>query len=315
MAKKSKNARPKITVVGAGNVGATCAAYAASHELGDVVLVDVLEGMPMGKALDLYEAAPIEGYDCSLTGSNTFSATRGSDLIIITAGLARTPGMSRDDLLKKNTEIVKACTEQTCKYSPNATIIVVSNPLDVMCYVAKKVSGFPANRVFGQAGILDSARFRAFIAMELNVSVEDIQAMVLGGHGDSMVPLLSCTTVSGIPIKHLIAADKLKAMVERTRKGGGEIVALLKKGSAYYAPAAATIQMAEAVLRDKKRLIPCAAWMGGEFGIKDTYCGVPIICGANGVEKIVEIPLSKSELKALQTSAGHVKSMIKNLKI
>jgi malate dehydrogenase len=311
----ARSKRPKITVVGAGNVGATCAVWAARHQLGDVVLVDILEGFPQGKALDLYQAAPIEGFDCRITGANSYRDTAGSDLAIITAGLARTPGMSRDDLLKANTKIVKSVTEQVCKYSPNTTIIVVSNPLDVMCYVAKVVSGFPGERVFGQAGILDSARFRAFISMELNVSVEDIQAMVLGGHGDDMVPLLSYTTVGGIPVSKLIAKDRLKAMVERTRKGGGEIVALLKKGSAYYAPAAASVQMAEAVLRDKKRLIPCAAWLTGQFGIRNTYCGVPIICGAGGVEKIVEVPLTKGEMKALHASADHVKSMIKALKI
>ena len=315
-AKKVVRGRPKITVVGSGNVGANCAVWAASHELGDIVLLDISAGIPQGKGLDLYQAAPVEGFDCKITGTNSYRDTAKSDVVIITAGLARTPGMSRDDLLKANTKIVKTVTENVCKYSPNTTIIVVSNPLDVMCFVAKKVSGFPANRVFGQAGILDSARFRAFLSMELNVSVEDIQAMVLGGHGDSMVPLLSCTTVGGIPISKLIEKSRLQEIVQRTRMGGGEIVKLLKKGSAYYAPAAASVQMAEAVLKDKKRVIPCSAWLTGEFGIKNIYCGVPIVCGAGGVEKIIEeIPMTKTELKALRASAEHVRAVTKKLKI
>ncbi|MBN1516483.1 malate dehydrogenase [Candidatus Sumerlaeota bacterium] len=316
MAKKAAvKGRNKITIIGAGNIGATCAHWAAQKELGDIVLVDIVEGVPQGKGLDLFEASPIEGFDSNIIGTQSYKDTANSDVVVITAGLPRKPGMSRDDLLNMNTKIVKAVTGQACKYSPNATIIVVSNPLDAMVYVAQKVSGFPQHRVFGQAGVLDSARFRAFIAMELGVSVEDVQAMVLGGHGDSMVPLLSYTTVGGIPIKHLVDKERLAQMVDRTRKGGGEIVALLKTGSAFYAPSAATIQMVESVLRDKKRVIPCAAWLTGQYGIKDVYCGVPIIVGAGGVERILEIPLSQSELKALRKSASDVRALIQALKI
>ena len=316
MAKKAaaKLRRHKITVVGAGNVGASCAVWGARHELGDIVLYDIVKGMPQGKSLDLFQAAPIEGFDANIRGTQSWRDTKDSDVVIITAGLPRKPGMSRDDLLNLNAEIVKTCAKGVAQYSPNAIMIIVSNPLDVMCYVAKKASGFPANRVFGQAGVLDSARFRAFISMELNVSVEDIQAMVLGGHGDSMVPLLSYTTVAGIPVKNLIPAKRLSEMVLRTRMGGGEIVKMMGT-SAYYAPAAASVQMAEAVLKDKKRLIPCASWLTGQFGVKGCYCGVPAIVGAGGLEKILEIPLNKSELKALQKSAADVQGLMKALKI
>lgn len=307
--------RNKITIVGSGNVGATAAHWAAAKELGDIVLVDIIEGVPQGKALDLFEASPIELFDAKITGANSYEATAGSDVVIITAGLARKPGMSRDDLMKTNAGIVKSVTEQVAKASPEAVLIVVSNPLDVMTYVAKKVSGFPKNRVFGMAGILDTARYRAFIAEEAKVSVEDIQALVLGGHGDSMVPLVSCTTVSGIPVTQFIAKDKLDRIVQRTRDGGIEIVNLLKTGSAYYAPSAAAVQMAEAVLKDKKRVLPCAAWLEGEYGLRDVYIGVPVVLGAGGLEKVIEVPLSPEERAALEKSAGEVKANLGKLEI
>ena len=307
--------RHKITVVGAGNVGATAAHWAASKELGDVVLVDIVEGVPQGKGLDLFQAGPVELFDAKITGTNSYEATAGSDVVIITAGLARKPGMSRDDLMKTNAGIVKSCAEQVAKHSPDAVIIVVSNPLDVMTYVAKRASGFPKNRVLGMAGVLDTARYRAFIAEAAGVSVEDIQALVLGGHGDDMVPLISYTTISGIPVTEFIPKDKLDAIVERTRKGGIEIVNLLKTGSAYYAPSAAAVQMAEAILKDKKRVLPCAAWLEGEFGISGVYCGVPVLLGAGGVERIIEVPLTTEERIALNASAGSVKSNIDRLEI
>ncbi|MBX7246545.1 MAG: malate dehydrogenase [Candidatus Sumerlaeaceae bacterium] len=307
--------RYKITVVGAGNVGATAAHWAAAQELGDIVLVDIVEGVPQGKGLDLFEASPIGLFDSNIVGTNDYKATAKSDVVIITAGLARKPGMSRDDLMKTNAGIVKGVAEQVAKYSPDAVIIVVSNPLDVMTYVAYKASGFPKNRVVGMAGILDTARYRAFLAEETKVSVEDIQALVLGGHGDSMVPLISCTTVSGIPITEFISKEKLAEIVKRTANGGIEIVNLLKTGSAYYAPSAAAVQMAEAVLKDKKRVLPCAAWLEGEYGISGVYCGVPVVLGANGVEKILEVPLTTEERIALQKSAGEVKSNIDKLEI
>ena len=307
--------RHKITVVGAGNVGATAAHWAAAKELGDVVLVDIVEGVPQGKGLDLFQASPVELFDAKITGTNSYEATAGSDVVIITAGLARKPGMSRDDLMKTNAGIVKSCAEQVAKHSPDAVIIVVSNPLDVMTYVAKKASGFPKNRVLGMAGVLDTARYRAFIAEAAGVSVEDIQALVLGGHGDDMVPLISYTTISGIPVTEFIPKDKLDAIVERTRKGGIEIVNLLKTGSAYYAPSAAAVQMAEAILKDKKRVLPCAAWLEGEFGISGVYCGVPVLLGAGGVERIIEVPLTTEERIALNASAGSVKSNIDKLEI
>jgi malate dehydrogenase len=306
--------RNKITVIGAGNVGATAVHWAASKELGDIVLVDLIEGMPQGKALDMIETAPVEGFDCKITGTNGYEETADSDVIIITAGLARKPGMSRDDLLMKNFEIVKSCAEQSAKYSPNAYIIVVSNPLDVMTYVARQVSGFPKNRVMGMAGILDSARFRAFIAMELNISVEDTSAFVLGGHGDSMVPLVRYSYAGGIPIEKLIPADRIEAIVDRTRKAGGEIVGLLKTGSAYYSPSAAAVQMAEAILKDKKRILPCAACLEGEYDVFDgLYVGVPIILGGDGVEKVIEIELTDDEKAELKNSVDDIRANVEKL--
>ncbi|HSW45446.1 MAG TPA: malate dehydrogenase [Phycisphaerae bacterium] len=302
--------RAKITVIGAGNVGATCAHWAAAKELGDIVLLDIVEGLPQGKALDLLESAPIERFDCRLTGTNRYEDTADSDVIIITSGLARKPGMSRDDLLARNVEIVNAVTRQAARFSPNAVLIVVSNPLDAMVYTAWKASGFPTHRVVGQAGILDTARYRAFIAMELNCSIEDITALLLGGHGDDMVPLPSYTSVAGIPVTHLIPKDRLDAIVDRTRKGGGEIVALLKTGSAYYAPAAASVQMAEAIIKDKKRILPCAAYCDKEYSIGGYFVGVPCILGRNGVEKVLEVPLSPDEMAAFRTSIDHVKELV-----
>jgi malate dehydrogenase len=302
--------RPKITIIGAGNVGATCAHWAAASELGDIVLVDIVEGMPQGKGLDLRQAAPIARYDCEITGTNSYEDTAGSDVIIITSGLPRKPGMSRDDLLAKNVEIVRSVTTEAARHSPNAILIVVSNPLDAMVYTAWKASGFPTQRVMGQAGVLDTARYRAFIAMELDCSVEDITALLLGGHGDDMVPLPSYTSVAGIPVAHLILKDRLDAIVERTRKGGGEIVSLLKTGSAYYAPAAASVQMAEAIIKDKRRILPCAAYCDKEYGIGGYFVGVPAILGRNGVEKVVEVPLSSDEKTAFQESIDHVKKLV-----
>jgi malate dehydrogenase len=305
--------RSKITIIGAGNVGATCAHWAASKELGDIVLVDVSEGIPQGKALDLFEASPVELFDANITGSNTYDATAGSDIVIITAGLARKPGMSRDDLMKTNAGIVSSCASEAVKHSPNTIFIIVSNPLDIMCSVALKATGLPSHRVIGMAGVLDTARFRAFIAEAANVSVEDIQALVLGGHGDSMVPVLSCTTISGIPVTQFIPKDKLDEIVTRTRNGGIEIVNLLKTGSAYYAPAASTIQMAESILRDKKRVLPCAAYLTGQYGLKDLYCGVPVVLGKDGIERILEIPLTPEEKSALEKSAADVKANLEKL--
>ena len=302
--------RAKITIIGAGNVGATCAHWAAAAELGDVVLVDIVEGMPQGKALDLRQASPIERFDCEIVGTNSYEDTAGSDVVIITSGLPRKPGMSRDDLIPKNVAIVKSVTEQAAKHSPDAVLIVVSNPLDAMVYTAWKASGFPTNRVVGQAGILDISRYRAFIAMELDCSVEDISALLLGGHGDDMVPLTSYTSVAGIPVTHLIPRDRLDAIVERTRKGGGEIVSLLKTGSAFYAPAAASVQMAEAIIKDKRRVLPCAAYCDKEYGIGGYYVGVPCMLGKNGVEKVLEVPLSADENAAFQLSIDHVKELV-----
>jgi malate dehydrogenase len=307
--------RAKITIVGAGNVGATAAHWAAAKELGDIVLVDVVEGIPQGKGLDLFEASPVEGFDSRIVGANDYGPTKDSDIVVITAGLARKPGMSRDDLQSKNTEIVKSVTEQVVKYSPHCILVIVSNPLDVMTYVALKASKFPKNRVVGMAGILDTARYRAFLAEALNVSVEDIQALVLGGHGDSMVPLVSYTTVSGIPIADLLPKDKLDQIVQRTRDGGIEIVNYLKTGSAYYAPSASAIQMVESILRDKKRILPCCVWLEGEYGIKDTMVGVPVILGRGGVEKVIEVRLTASEREALHKSASHVKEQIAKVQL
>ena len=306
--------RAKITVIGAGNVGATCAHWAASKELGDIVLLDIVEGMPQGKALDLLEAAPIERYDCRIVGTNNYADTADSDVVIITSGLARKPGMSRDDLLAKNVAIVKGVTEQVAKVSPNAVLIVVSNPLDAMVYVAWKASGFPPQRVIGQAGVLDSARYRSFIATELNCSVEDITALLLGGHGDDMVPLPRYTSVGGIPVTSLIAKDRLDAIVDRARKGGAEIVGLLKSGSAYYAPSAASVQMAEALIKDKRRILPCAAYCDQEYGIGGYFVGVPAILGRNGVEKVLEVPLAPAERAAFQVSIDHVKELVATAK-
>lgn len=303
--------RKKITVVGSGNVGATCAHWAAAKELGDIVLVDVVEGVPQGKALDLMEAAPIEGFDCNITGTNNYEDTKDSDLIIITAGIARKPGMSRDDLLTTNAKIVSSCAEQASRYSPNAFIIVVTNPLDIMAHVAYKASGFAPNRVLGMAGVLDSARFRTFIALELGISFEDVSAFVLGGHGDDMVPLVRYSYAGGIPIEKLIPADRIEAIVERTRKGGAEIVNYLKTGSAFYAPGASVIQMAEAILKDKKRILPVAAYLQGEYGEKDMYFGVPAIIGGGGVEKVLEVDLTDDERIQLAKSVNSVRSLMK----
>jgi len=306
--------RPKISIIGAGNIGATAAHWAAAKELGDIVLVDVVEGVPQGKSLDLFQASPIEAFDAKLTGTNGYDETAGSDIIVITAGLARKPGMSRDDLLAKNEEIVRQCASESAKRSPNAIIIVISNPLDAMCTVAHRASGFPKNRVIGMAGILDTARYRAFLAMELNCSVEDIQALVLGGHGDTMVPLVSYTSVSGIPIGQLIPKERLDQIVTRTANGGAEIVALLKTGSAYYAPSSAAIQMVEAILKDKRRILPCAAYLEGEYGINGIFVGVPVMLGKNGIEKIVEVSLTTEERAALNKSAAAVQSLVAGLK-
>ena len=306
----------KITVVGAGNVGATTAQRLAERELAEeVVLVDIVDGLPQGKALDMYESAPVLGFDTKVTGANSYKATAGSHIAVITAGLARKPGMSREDLLTKNSAIVGGVTEQLLVHSPDIILIVVSNPLDIMCSVALAKSGLPPTKVIGMAGILDTARFRAFIAMELDVSVRDIQAMVLGGHGDSMVPLVRYTTVSGIPLANLLSPDKIDALVERTRKGGIEIVNYLKTGSAYYAPSAAAAEMAEAIVYNQRRLLPCSALLSGEFGLEGIYMGVPCILGQNGLEKIVEIEVSPEEQAALQTSADAVKATLGQLKL
>jgi len=306
--------RKKVTVIGAGNVGATTALYLSDKELCDVVLVDIVEGVPQGKGLDMAEAAPIEGVDARIIGTNDYADTANSDIIIQTAGFPRKPGMSRDDLLMKNYEIVKSCISQAVKYSPNAIIIVVANPLDAMCHVAHAVSGFAKNRVIGMAGVLDTARFRCFLAEACDVSVENVVAFVLGGHGDTMVPLTRYTSVAGIPIEKLIPADELEAIVDRTRKGGAEIVGLLKTGSAFYAPAAAAVEMAESILKDKKKVLPCAALLEGEFGIDGLYVGVPCKLGANGLEKIYELDLNDEESAALKHSADAVQELVDVLK-
>lgn len=306
----------KITVIGGGNVGSTAAQRIAEKQLAqEVVLVDILEGVPQGKALDMWESAPVEGFDSAVIGANDYAATANSDIVVITAGLARKPGMSRDDLLLANTKIVKSVTEQVVTHSPNSILIVVSNPLDVMAYVAKKVSGFAKTRVIGMAGILDSARFRLFIAQELNVSVRDVQAMVLGGHGDSMVPLVRYSTVSGIPISELISAERIEALVTRARNGGIEIVNYLKTGSAYYAPSSSAVEMVEAIARNSNRVLPCSAWLEGEYGLNDVYCGVPVKLNANGIEKILELKLTDEEMAGLKKSADDVTANIKKLDI
>jgi len=304
----------KISVVGAGHVGATVARNVAELEIAkEVVLIDIIEGIPQGKGLDLWESAPIRGFDSRLIGTNDYKDTKDSDVVVITAGVPRKPGMSRDDLLMTNFKIVKSVTEEVVKNSPNTIIIVVSNPLDVMAYTAMKVSGFESYRVVGMAGILDTARYRSFIALEANVSVKDIQAMVLGGHGDDMVPLPHFTTISGIPVSHFIPKDKLDAIIKRTRGGGGEIVSYLKTGSAYYAPGAAVAQMVEAIAKDSNRILPCSAWLTGQFGIKDTFVGVPVKLGRKGIVEIIELPLTGEELAALKVSADHVKENIDKL--
>ncbi len=298
----------KVTVVGAGNVGATLAQRLAEKDLCDVVLVDIVEGFPQGKALDLIEAAPIEKHDAGLVGTNNYEDTKDSNIVIITAGVPRKPGMSRDDLISTNAGIMKKVTEQVVKYSPEAILIIVSNPLDAMCHVAYEASGFPSNRIIGMAGVLDSARFRAFIAMELNVSVENTHAFVLGGHGDTMVPLPRYSTVSGIPITELIPQDRIESMVDRTRNGGAEVVKLLGT-SAYYAPASAACEMAEAILKDKKKILPCAAYLNGEYGFSDLFIGVPVKLGTDGVEQVIEISLTEEEQKDLANSADAVQGL------
>ena len=307
--------RAKVSVIGAGNVGATCAHWAAMKELGDVVLVDIVDGVPQGKALDLAEAMPVAGWDVGFTGATNYEATAGSDVVILTAGLARKPGMSRDDLLAKNTEIVSGAAREVARHSPKAKLIVVSNPLDAMVYVAWKSSGFEARHVIGMAGVLDAARLRSFIVEELQVSAEDVSAMVLGGHGDSMVPLIRYTSVAGIPLSQLMPMERIEALVERTRNGGAEIVALLKTGSAYYAPSIAAVEMAEAILRDKKRVMPCAAYCQEEYGVGGYYVGVPVKLGSDGVEQIIEVDLSDAEREAFQRSVGHVKSLVASIKL
>lgn len=308
-------ARKKITIVGAGNVGAHAAVWAAIKELGDIVLIDVVEGVPQGKGLDLTEASPVEGFDSRILGTNDYKDTANSDIVIITAGIARKPGMSRSDLINTNTGIVKDVAGQIAKHSPNAIIIVVTNPLDVMVYVAWKASGFSSNRVIGLSGALDTARLKAFIAMELNVSVEDISATVIGGHADEMVPLPRYSTVSGIPIGQLISKDRIDAIMERTKKAGGEIVGLLKTGSAFYAPSAAVIEMAESIIKDKKRIIPCAAYCNGKYGVKGIFIGVPVKLGSSGVEDIIEIELNADEKKAFDNSVSAIRKLIEEIKI
>ena len=306
----------KITVVGAGNVGATTAQRIAEKELArSVVMVDVVEGTPQGKGLDQWQSAPIEGFDARVIGTNGYDETSGSDLVVITAGIARKPGMSRDDLLNTNAGIVKDVSEQIRRSSPNAIVIVVSNPLDVMCYVAKQTTGFPRERVIGMAGVLDTARYRAFLAEALDVSVRDIQAMVLGGHGDTMVPLISYTTVSGIPVTQLIERSQLDAIVDRTRNGGAEIVKYLKTGSAYYAPSSGAVQMVEAIVQDQKRILPCAAWLEGEYGMKDLFLGVPCKLGRRGLERVIEVELTTDERAALEKSAEAVREPMRAVKL
>jgi malate dehydrogenase len=306
----------KITVVGAGNVGATLAQRVAEKELArEVVLVDVVEGIPQGKGLDQWESAPIEGFDTRIQGTNSYGPAEGSELFLVTAGIARKPGMSRDDLVKTNVEIIKSVSLEIKRCAPEAIIVMVSNPLDVMCWVAKTVTGFPRERVIGMAGVLDTARYRSFLAAALDVSVEDIQAMVLGGHGDTMVPLISYTTVSGIPVTQLMDAKRLEEIVQRTRTGGAEIVGLLKTGSAYYAPSAATAQMAEAIAKDKKRVLPCSAWLEGEYGTKGVYLGVPCKLGANGLEQIIEVTLTPKEKAELEKSAAAVRETMAVVKL
>ncbi len=304
----------KITVIGAGNVGASAAQRIAEKELAnEVVLVDVVDGLPQGKALDMYESGPVEGFDSRVIGTNSYDATANSDIVLITAGIARKPGMSRDDLQNTNAGIVKACTEQAVAKSPKAILVIVSNPLDVMTYVAMKVSGFDRSRVFGMAGVLDSARFRTFIAMELKVSVEDVSAFVLGGHGDSMVPLPRYSTVAGIPLPDIMSQEAIDRLVKRTRDGGAEIVNYLKTGSAYYAPSASAVQMIEGIVKDKKRILPSAVWLKGEYGLSDVVVGVPVKLGKGGMEEVIQIKLTPDEQAALNKSAADVKANIAKL--
>ena len=307
--------RRKISVIGAGFVGATAAHWAAEKELGDVALVDILEGIPQGKALDLFEASPIEGFDAKVVGSNGYDETKNSDVVIITSGVPRKPGMSREDLLETNKRIIESVVLQVVQRSPNAILIMVTNPLDTMTYLSYKRSGLPKQRVIGMAGILDTARFKAFIAMELGVSVEDTQALILGGHGDEMVPLPRYTTVSGIPLSQLLPKETIDRLVDRTRKGGGEIVNLLKTGSAFYAPSAAAIQMTEAILKDKKRILPCCVYLEGEYGLKDICFGVPVKLGEKGAESVIELDLTDEEKKLVAKSAESVKKSIAELKL
>jgi malate dehydrogenase len=304
----------KVTVVGAGNVGATAAQRLAEKELCDVVLIDIIEGVPQGKSLDLAQAAPIEKHDAHLTGANSYEASADSDIIIITAGIPRKPGMSRDDLLATNKSIIKSVTKEVALYSPHAILIIVSNPLDAMCHVAFEASGFPKERIIGMAGVLDSARFRAFIAAELDVSVENIHALVLGGHGDTMVPLPRFSTVAGVPITELITSERIESLVNRTRNGGAEIVSLLKTGSAYYAPASAAVEMAEAILKDKKKILPCAAYLEGEYGISGLFVGVPVKLGERGIEEIISLKLTDREKQDLAKSASAVKELVEAMK-
>ena len=305
----------KVSVIGSGNVGATAARSIAIKELADVVILDILEGIPQGKALDMLEACPVEGSDARVLGTNDYADTAESDIVIITAGLARKPGMSRDDLLQKNHAIIKSVTEQVVKYSPNCIIVPVTNPLDAMCQVVYRVSGFPRERVIGMAGVLDSARMRTFIAQELNVSVENTHAFVLGGHGDTMVPLPRYSTVAGIPITELMAPERVEAIVTRTAGGGAEIVKLLGSGSAYYAPGSAVVEMVEAILKDKKKILPCAAFLQGEYGISDLFIGVPVKLGAAGLEEIIQITLSADEQAALLKSAEAVRELVQAINV
>lgn len=308
-------ARKKITVIGAGHVGATAALWVATKELGDVVLLDIVEGTPQGKALDLMEAAPIECFDSNVTGTNDYKDTAGSDVIIITAGIPRKPGMSRSDLINTNVGILKSVIENAVRHSPNAHLLIVTNPLDVMVYAAWKLSGFPPERIMGLSGALDGSRMRSFIAMELGVSMQDVHAMVIGGHADEMVPLKRYATVSGIPVAQLIPADRLSSIMERTKKAGGEIVGLLKTGSAYYAPSAAVAEMCEAIIKDKKRVMPCAAYLSGQYGVDGIFIGVPVVVGSGGAERIIEIELDSSEKKAFDDSVSAVRGLIKDLQI
>src|SRR5579883_2540806 len=306
--------RKKVTVVGAGNVGANCALRIADKELADVVLVDVVEGVPQGKGLDILESGPVQGYDVTVTGANDYEPTANSDIAILTAGFPRKPGMSRDDLLLANYDVVKSATEQAVRYSPDAILVLVTNPLDAMCWTALKVSGFPRERVVGMAGILDSARFRTFIAEALDVSFENVTAMVLGGHGDTMVPLVRFTNVSGIPLSELLDASTIERLVQRTRDGGAEIVKYLKTGSAYYAPAASTVEMVESILKDKKKVLPCAVYLQGEYGFNELFVGVPVKLGRKGIERIYEIRLEPGERAALEKSAAAVQELVDVLK-